>query len=98
MSMEPEPALTDAQTKLLDWLDRHGAVSPSQMLAQTELAPREAWDVLQGLAQLGLVVIRDDPDSPDGQLVVPIPRYSNMTQQNVPPTKGMRPPGRNPRA
>ena len=96
--MEPEPALTDAQTKLLDWLDRHGAVSPSQVLAQTEFAPREAWDNLQGLVQLGLVVIRDDPDSPDGQLVVPMPRYTNTAQQNVLPTKGMRPSGRNPRA
>lgn len=96
--MEPEPTLTYAQTKMLDWLDRHGAVSPSQVLAQTEFAPREAWDILQGLAQLGLLVIRDDPDSPDGSLVVPVPRYSNIAQNQVPLTKGMRLTGRDPRS
>jgi hypothetical protein len=96
--MEPEPTLTDAQAKLLEWLDRHGAVSPSQVLAQTEFAPREAWDMLQGLAQLGLLVIRDDPDSPDGSLVVPVPRYLNMAQKQAPLTKGMRPASRDPRS
>jgi hypothetical protein len=96
--MEPPPELTEAQSNLLDWLDRHGAVSPSQVLAQTELAPREAWDTIQELAQLNLVVIRQDPDSPDGSLVVPVPRYSNIAQQNAPSTKPMRLPGRSPRA
>lgn len=96
--MEPEPTLTEPQTKMLDWLDRHGAVSPSQVLAQTEFAPREAWETLQSLAELGLLVIRDDPDSPDGSLVVPVPRYANLVQQKAPLTKGMRPAGRDPRS
>lgn len=82
---------------MLDWLDRHGAVSPSQILAQTELPPREAWDTVQELAKLDLVVIRQDPDSPDGSLVVPVPRYTNIVQQNAPITKPMRTLGRSPR-
>ncbi len=96
--MEPEPTLTEVQSKMLDWLDRHGAVSPSQVLAQTEFAPREAWEVLQSLAELSLVVIREDPHSPDGSLVVPVPRFSNLPQQQMPITKGMRPASRNPRS
>ncbi len=96
--MEPEPELTEVQTQMLDWLDRHGAVSPSQILAQVEHAPREAWDTIQGLAKLGLVIIRDDPDTPDGTLVVPAPRQSNIAHQDAPTTRMRRDPGRDPRS
>ena len=97
MSQEPPP-LTEAQTKLLEWLDRHGAVSPSQILAQTEFDPREAYADLESLATLGLLIMRADPDSPDGTLVVPAPRYDNLAQQNAPITKMMRGPNTSPRS
>jgi DNA-binding MarR family transcriptional regulator len=96
--MSQEPPLTEAQTKMLEWLDRHGAVSPSQILAQTEIAPSEFSALLVSLSEMGLVVLRDDPDSPDGKLVVPVPRYSNMAQQSAPITKMMRDPGRSSRS
>ena len=72
VTMLPDEELSSDQRRLLAWLDRNGAVSPSTLLAQCELAPREAWAALQRLADRGLVVIRDDPDSPDGSLVLPV--------------------------
>ena len=78
--MDPDGSLTEQQTAILAWLDRNGAVSPGRMLAQTDLAPREAWAALQRLAELGLVVIRDDPDSPDGTLVLPTTMRSMRAQ------------------
>lgn len=69
--MEPIE-LDDAQKKMLAWLERAGAVPPSQLLAQTQFPPKEAWGMLTRLAEMGLLVIRADPDSPDGQLVIPM--------------------------
>jgi hypothetical protein len=69
--MEPIE-LNDDQKKMLAWLERAGAVSPSQLLAQTTWPPKEAWGMLNQLAEMGLLVIREDPDSPDGQLVIPM--------------------------
>lgn len=69
--MEPIK-LNDDQKKMLAWLERTGAVSPSQLLAQTPWSPKEAWGMLNELAEMGLLVIRDDPGSPDGQLVIPM--------------------------
>ena len=73
--MEPNE-LNDDQKKMLAWLERAGAVSPSQLLAQTMFPPKEAWGMLTQLAELGLLIIRDDPDSPDGQLVIPMGKLS----------------------
>jgi hypothetical protein len=56
---------------MLAWLERAGAVSPSQLLAQTPWSPKEAWGMINALAEMGLLIIREDPDSPDGQLVIP---------------------------
>ena len=69
--MDSQPALNPEQEAMLAWLDRNGAVSPSQILAQTDFDPRDAWAMLRQLAEMGLLVIRDDPDSPDGTLVLP---------------------------
>jgi hypothetical protein len=69
--MEPVE-LNDDQKKMLAWLERAGAVPPSQMLAQTPWLPKDAWGMLRQLEELGLVIIRDDPDSPDGQLIIPM--------------------------
>jgi hypothetical protein len=52
--------------------------------------PSETWATLESLSDRGLCVIRDDPDSPDGKLVVPAPRYDNIAQQNAPIAKMMR--------
>ncbi len=66
--MEPTQ-LTDEQKKMLAWIERAGAVSPSQLAAQTKTLPQEVWTMLNQLAELGLVVMREDPDSVDGVLV-----------------------------
>ncbi len=66
--MEPIQ-LTDEQKKMLAWIERAGAVSPSQLAAQTKILPTEVWAMLNQLAELGLVVMREDSDSVDGVLV-----------------------------
>jgi len=66
--MEPIQ-LTDEQKKMLAWIERAGAVSPSQLAAQTKILPAEVWAMLNQLAELGLVVMREDSDSVDGVLV-----------------------------
>ena len=62
--------LSDEQKKMLAWIERAGAVSPSQLAAQTKTLPQAIWEMLGQLAELGLVVMREDPDSPDGVLVL----------------------------
>ena len=61
--------LNDEQKKMLAWIERAGAASPSQLAAQTKTLPQEMWEMLNKLAELGLVVLREDPDCPDGVLV-----------------------------
>jgi hypothetical protein len=78
--MEPME-LNDDQKKMLAWLERAGAVSPSQLLAQTMWPPKEAWGMLTQLAEMGWLVIRDDPDSPDGQLIIPMSKPSAAQQK-----------------
>jgi len=78
--MEPIE-LNDDQKKMLAWLERAGAVSPSQLLAQTSWSPKEAWGMLNQLAEMSLLVIRDDPDSPDGQLVIAMSKPSAAQQK-----------------
>ncbi|HLE29347.1 MAG TPA: helix-turn-helix domain-containing protein [Anaerolineales bacterium] len=66
--MEPIQ-LSEEQKKALAWVERAGAVSPSQLAAQTKMLPQDTWDMLNKLAELGLIVMREDPDSVDGVLV-----------------------------
>jgi hypothetical protein len=74
--------LTVDQRQVMVWLTERGAVSPSQLLAQTSHAPREVWDMLTQLAEWGLVILREDPDSPDGLLVFAAPTASQALNQS----------------
>lgn len=73
--------LNDDQKQVMMWLSERGAISPSEWLAQTTLTPKDAWEMLNQLAEWGLVIMRQDPDSPDGMLIVAAP---TATQTNRP--------------
>ncbi len=75
--MEPKE-LNDTQKKMLAWIERAGAVSPSRLAAETMMLPDETWGMLNQLAEWGLVVIRDDPDSADGKLVIAAPTSAQL--------------------
>ena len=61
--------LNDEEKKMLLWIEKAGALSPSQLAAQTQTLPQDTWAMINQLAEWGLVVIREDPDSVDGALV-----------------------------
>ena len=65
--------LNNNQREAVMWISERGAISPSEWLAQTSLSPSEAWDMLKQLAGWGLIIMRDDPDSADGLLIVASP-------------------------
>jgi hypothetical protein len=65
--------LSVEQRQVVTWLSERGAISPSEWLAQTSHAPKEAWEMLNQLAEWGLIIMRSDPDSPDGMLIVASP-------------------------
>ena len=67
--MEPKE-LNDTQKKMLAWIEKAGAASPSRLSAEAGLSPKETWGLLNQMAEWGYVVIRDDPDSVDGALVL----------------------------
>jgi hypothetical protein len=62
--------LDEKERRLLRTLARGGVMSPSRVSAETLILPGETLKLLKGLADVGLVLLRDDPDSIDGQLVV----------------------------
>ena len=62
--------LSDDDRKVLQTLARSGAMSPSQVSAETLILPGDTLKLLKNLADVGLVVMRDDADSLDGRLVV----------------------------
>ncbi len=62
--------LSEEERKVLRTLARGGVMSPSRVAAETLILPGEMFKMLRGLADVGLVLLRDDPDSIDGQLVV----------------------------
>jgi DNA-binding MarR family transcriptional regulator len=79
--METPPIeLNDEQKQMLVWIERAGAVSPGQLAAQTKTLPQDLWKILEELAKLGRVVMREDPDSADGVLVF-IAMSQQQTQQ-----------------
>jgi len=80
--MEPNQ-LNDEQRRMLTWLERNGAVSPSRLLAQTDLAPREAWEMLNQLTEWGMIIRREDPDSADGLIIFITP---TMKQEDLSPS------------
>ena len=61
--------LNDTEKKMLAWIEKAGALSPSQLAAETQTLPQEMWNMINQLAVCGLVVVREDPDSVDGTLV-----------------------------
>jgi hypothetical protein len=44
-------------------------MSPGRVSAETLILPGETLNLLKALAEVGMVVLRDDPVSADGQLV-----------------------------
>jgi Mn-dependent DtxR family transcriptional regulator len=67
--MEPIE-LTPEEKEVLAWVERAGAVSPSRLSAQMQITPPTMWEMLNHLQELAWVIIRDDPDSADGKLVI----------------------------
>jgi len=61
--------LNDDERKVLLTLARSGAMSPSQVSADTWILPGDTLTLLKTLADEDLVVMRDDPDTADGKLV-----------------------------
>ena len=61
--------LNDDERKVLRTLARRGAMSPSRVSAETLLLPGQTLRLLRELADVGMVLLRDDPANADGQLV-----------------------------
>jgi|GEM_PF-1682162 DNA-binding MarR family transcriptional regulator len=61
--------LDEQERQVLQALARGGAMSPSQVSAETLILPGDTAKLLQMLADVGLVLMRDDSDSADGKLV-----------------------------
>jgi DNA-binding MarR family transcriptional regulator len=61
--------LNDDERKVLRTLARHGAMSPSRVSAETLLLPGPTLRMLKELADVGMVLLRDDPANADGQMV-----------------------------
>lgn len=61
--------LNDKEQRVLRTLEQRGAMSPSQVSAETWLLPGETISVLKNLSVVGMVLMRNDTNSPDGQLV-----------------------------
>jgi hypothetical protein len=61
--------LTANEEKVLNTLVGRGAMSPSQVAAETWILPGEMRTMLQEMANAGFVVLREDSNSPDGWLV-----------------------------
>ncbi|MCA9934089.1 MAG: hypothetical protein KC415_09210 [Anaerolineales bacterium] len=62
--------LEEQELKVLETLFKHGAMSPGQVSAETWLLPNETLTVLNTLSSEGLILMREDTQSPDGKLVV----------------------------
>lgn len=61
--------LEDKERQVLQTLAQRGAMSPSQVSAETWLMPGETLTVLKQLSKEGFVLMRNDTNSPDGMLV-----------------------------
>ncbi|MBI3176838.1 MAG: hypothetical protein HY872_00570 [Chloroflexi bacterium] len=77
------PESKDNLRRVLAWLDKIGAVSPSRLAAETQMLPQETWGLLNQLSEMGLVIIRDDPDSADGALVIPAPMSMKSLEEKL---------------
>jgi DNA-binding MarR family transcriptional regulator len=74
MEKKEHKDLDDDQKQMLAWLERAGAMSPSRLAAETRTSPEETWGTLDHLAEMGYVVMREDPDSADGTLAFITPK------------------------
>jgi DNA-binding MarR family transcriptional regulator len=61
--------LNNEERQVLRTLARRGAMSPSRVSAETLLLPGQTLKLLKELADVGMVLLRDDPANADGQLV-----------------------------
>lgn len=61
--------LNEQEEKVLSALSSRGAMSPSQVAAETWILPGEMRTVLQELSNTGFVLVREDTNSADGLLV-----------------------------
>jgi DNA-binding MarR family transcriptional regulator len=67
--IQPQFDLNKDEVQVLQTLSRHGALQPSQLAAETLLLPADLNQVLDGLADMRLVIVRPD-ETPDGQVVI----------------------------
>jgi len=61
--------LEEDERKVLVTLAKRGAMSPSEVAAETWTLPGKALSVLRDLSNAGFVLLRNDTHSPDGMLV-----------------------------
>ncbi len=61
--------LEEEERKALQTLARRGAMSPSEVAAETWTLPGKTLSVLRELSSAGFVHLRNDTNSPDGMLV-----------------------------
>lgn len=60
--------LEEKEKIVLKALSQWGAMSPSQVSAETWILPRETLSLLKTLSNAGFVLLRHDTNSPDGML------------------------------
>jgi hypothetical protein len=78
--------LNDDERKVLRTLARRGAMSPSLVSAETLLLPGQTLRLLKELADVGMVLLRDDPASADGQRTLNAPLRPAFIQRTSPIT------------
>lgn len=61
--------LEEKEKMLLKTLAKKGAMSPSQVAAETWILPGETLSLLRNLSGAGFVLLRNDTQSADGMLV-----------------------------
>jgi DNA-binding MarR family transcriptional regulator len=67
--IKSEIKLTNQEQGVLQMLSREGALTPSQVAAETLTTPAELNVLLRSLADIRLVIVRDD-NTPDGKVVI----------------------------
>ena len=75
--------LSDDERKVLRTLARRGTMSPSRVSAETWLLPGQTLRLLKELADVGMVLLRDDPASADGQLVAITTQARDLLAQEL---------------
>jgi DNA-binding MarR family transcriptional regulator len=73
--------MSDDERTVLRMLARRGILSPSRVSAETMILPGNLLKLLRNLADVGMVALRDDPDSADGQLVMLTAQGRDLLEQ-----------------